>query len=152
MQRAAESLVAKIEAIAPGDLHSFFAHPATSVAPVDPPEETLCSSEIRAAIRRQKKIRLEYEDDRGEITDRIIWPLLLGYRDQGRIIAAWCELRDGFRYFRTERITRAKILEESVPRRLDLLRAEWHVAMAEERQNFSTSEREGAFHPPSEED
>ncbi|MEP1573194.1 helix-turn-helix transcriptional regulator [Roseibium album] len=152
MQRAAESLVAKIEAIAPGDLHSFFARPATGVAPVDPPEEILCSSEIRAAIRRQKKIRLEYGDDRGEITDRIIWPLLLGYRDQGRIIAAWCELREGFRYFRTERIKRAKILEESVPRRLDLLRAEWHVAMAEERQNFSTSELGGAFHPPSEED
>jgi predicted DNA-binding transcriptional regulator YafY len=139
LRRAAESLVAKIEAIAPGDLHSFFAQPATGVAPVDAPAEVLGSSEIRAAIRQQKKIRLEYCDDNGKTSERVIWPLLLGYRDQGRIIAAWCELREDFRYFRTERISNAEVLTERVPMRLDQLRAEWHEAMARERQRYIAS-------------
>ncbi|WP_420335343.1 helix-turn-helix transcriptional regulator [Roseibium sp.] len=136
MRRAAASLVTKIEAIAPEDLHSFFAQPVTGVAPVDTPQEVLSSSDIRAAIRRQKKIRLEYRDDRGSMTERIVWPVLLGYRDQGRILAAWCELRSGFRYFRTERITYAQILEDRVPKRLPQLRADWDRAMAAERERF----------------
>ncbi|WP_421981125.1 helix-turn-helix transcriptional regulator [Roseibium sp.] len=136
MRRAAASLVAKIEAIAPDDLHSFFAQPVTGVAPVETPPEVLASSDIRAAIRRQKKIRLEYRDDRGTLTDRIVWPVLLGYRDEGRILAAWCELRSGFRYFRTERITQAEILEDRVPKRLAQLRADWERAMAVERERY----------------
>lgn len=136
MRRAAASLVAKIEAIAPEDLHSFFAQPVTGVAPVDTPQEVLSSADIRAAIRRQKKIRLKYRDDRGSMTERTVWPVLLGYRDQGRILAAWCELRSGFRYFRTERITYAQILEDRVPKRLSQLRADWDRAMAAERERF----------------
>ncbi len=140
LRRAAESLAAKIEAIAPHDLHSFFAQPVTGVAPVETPHEVLASSDIRAAIRRQKKIRLEYGDDSGNVTDRVVWPLLLGYRDEGRIMAAWCELRNGFRYFRTERITRAEILEERVPKRLAQLRADWESAMKVERRWFHETE------------
>lgn len=140
MRRAAESLIAKIETIAPDDLLSFFAQPVTSVAPVEPPQEALSSSDIRGAIRRQKKIQLEYRDDRGAVTDRTIWPVLLGYRDEGRIIAAWCELRSGFRYFRTERITQAEILDERVPKRRAQLRADWERAMAAERERFFEKE------------
>lgn len=136
LRRAAASLVAKIEAIAPDDLHSFFAQPVTGVAPVETPPEVLASSDLRAAIRRQKKIRLEYRDDKGTLTDRIVWPVLLGYRDEGRILAAWCELRSGFRYFRTERITQAEILEDRVPKRLAQLRADWERAMAAERRRY----------------
>ena len=139
LQRAAASLITKIEAIAPGDLHSFFASPATAVAPVEPPVEVLSASEIRAAIRQRRKIRLDYRDDRGIVTNRIVWPLLIGYRDRGRIVAAWCELRDGFRYFRTERIERAEVLSETVPKRPDLLRAEWQRAMEAERQRYAGS-------------
>ncbi|MEL7524291.1 MAG: YafY family protein [Pseudomonadota bacterium] len=139
MRRAAQSLIAKIETIAPDDLLSFFAQPVTGVAPVETPHEVLSSSDLRAAIRRQKKIRLAYRDDRGAVTDRIIWPVLLGYRDEGRIIAAWCELRSGFRYFRTERITHAHILDERVPKRLAQLRADWERAMAAERERYATS-------------
>lgn len=149
MRRAAQSLVAKIEAIAPDDLHSFFAQPVTGVAPVEAPHEVLSASDIRSAIRRQKKIRLDYRDDRGTATNRVIWPVLLGYRDQGRILAAWCELRSGFRYFRTERITYAQILEDRVPKRLAQLRADWESAMAAERERFFGTETDNTGEPSS---
>ena len=66
----------------------------------------------------------------------MIWPILLGYRDTSRIIAAWCELRDGFRYFRTERIAEAEVLDTPIPRRMDLLRSEWQHAMETERRRY----------------
>ena len=141
---AATSLITKIEAVAPSGLQSFFLAPATSVAPVTAPHEVLDAAEIRQAIRQRAKILLIYRDDSDAETERVIWPILLGYRDAGRIIAAWCELRSGFRYFRTERIVQGKVLSDKVPRRMNLLRAEWQVAMRAERARFTEQAR-----PPS---
>ncbi len=92
----------------------------------------------RAFICRRKKIELAYRDNSGQKTRRVIWPILLGYRDTSRIIAAWCELRDGFRYFRTERISQAEVFEASIPRRMDLLRAEWRKETEEERKRYES--------------
>ena len=133
---AAAKLITKIEAVAPPGLHASFVEPATSVAPVSPPTETLPAPDIRAAIRQRAKIQITYRDNTGAETTRVIWPILLGYRDQGRIIAAWCELRQGFRYFRTERITSAEILDDKIPRRMNLLRQQWRDAMDAERQQL----------------
>lgn len=139
LAQAAAKLIAKIETISPADLHTFFADPATSVSPVETTKETLSSSKIRSTIRQRKKIRITYRDDKGNTSDRTIWPILLGYRDTGRILAAWCELREDFRYFRTERIMSAHVLNDKVPRRLDHLRAEWRSAMERERRRLAAS-------------
>ncbi|MEL6207639.1 MAG: WYL domain-containing protein, partial [Pseudomonadota bacterium] len=72
-----------------------------------------------------------------ERTERVIWPILLGYRDDGRIVAAWCELRQAFRYFRTERIVEGEVLADKIPRRMDLLKADWRAAMDAERARYS---------------
>lgn len=136
LARAAANLIAKIRAVAPEGLQAFFVEPATSVAPVALQKEALGSSDTRLAIRRRNKIWLTYSDDKGDVTERVIWPILLGYRDAGRIIAAWCELRQGFRYFRTERIGSARVLEEKIPRRMAQLKAEWRAAMDAERERF----------------
>ncbi len=133
LARAARALIAKIEAVAPSRFQTSFVDPAVSVAPVDPQEEALDAAAIRRAIRRRHKIRLTYRDSHGAATERVIWPILLGYRDAGRIVAAWCELRQAFRYFRTERIGRAEVLDDRIPRRMDLLKADWRAAMAAER-------------------
>ncbi|MDD9722023.1 YafY family protein [Sulfitobacter sp. PR48] len=136
LARAAEALLARLEAVAPPATQSLFYQPATSVAPVISPSERLEASAIRRAIRERSKIRLTYVDESGIRTDRIIWPILLGYRDAGRIIAAWCELRQSFRYFRTERIESAEVLEARIPRRMDHLRGDWKAAMDAERARF----------------
>ena len=56
-------------------------------------------------------------------------------------IAAWCELREDFRYFRTERIAEAEVLDTPIPRRMDLLRAEWRKATDAERERFEKQSR-----------
>lgn len=136
LANAAANLISKLEAIAPSGSETFFDAPSTNVAPVEPPKEGLDSSRIRTAIRNRNKIWISYRDDKGSTSERTIWPLLLGYRDAGRIIAAWCEIRSAFRYFRTERINAANVLPDRIPQRMDLLRAEWQKAMASEREKY----------------
>ena len=139
LARAAESLLAKLEAVAPSELRTVFVDDVTSVAPVDPVHEVLGAADIRQAIRDRRKIGITYRDERDRRSDRVIWPILLGYRDAGRILAAWCELRHGFRYFRTERIVSGEVLDQPIPRRMDLLRAEWRRAMDAERARMMAS-------------
>lgn len=136
LAEAAGSLIGKIAAVAPERLQCSLAEPVTSVAPVSPAAEALGGAEIRRAIRGGCKIHLTYRDGRNELSSRVIWPILLGYRDEGRILAAWCELRAAYRYFRTERIEAGEILSERIPRRMAQLRAGWRSAMAAERQRL----------------
>lgn len=138
---AAEKLLKKIETVSPDRYETSFLEPSVSVAPVASPKEVLPAHQIRKAIKQRFKILLTYSDGRDAQTQRIIWPILLGYRDSGRIIAAWCELREGFRYFRTERIVSGEILATKIPRRMDLLRAEWRSAMAIERARYDIPDR-----------
>lgn len=133
---AAEKLISKIKTVAPERLRASFFEPAVSVAPAIQPQEVLGASDIRLAIRRRTKIRIWYRDSDNAETERVIWPLLLGYREEGRIIAAWCELRSAFRYFRTESISAAVVLSDKIPRRMDLLRAQWKATMDAERNRF----------------
>lgn len=133
---AADKLITKLETVAPDKYRTSFLEPTVSVSPVDLPEEKLGAASIRMAIRRRRKIALVYSDNAGKKTKRVIWPILLGYRDTSRIIAAWCELREGYRYFRTERIAEAEVLDAPIPRRMDLLRTEWRNAMETERRRY----------------
>ena len=123
MLRAAHSLLAKIEAVVPGRLRGQIADPVTSVAPITQTPELVSSAELRVAIRSGRKVTLGYRGASGDVSDRIVWPVLLGYRDSGRILAAWCETRHAFRYFRTDRMTHARVLGDVVPEHRAKLRA-----------------------------
>lgn len=85
---AAEKLIIKFKAVAPDKYRTSFLEPVVTVAPVEQPDEVLGAAAIRLAIRRRKKIALTYSDNSGQMTCRVIWPILLGYRDTSRNIAA----------------------------------------------------------------
>lgn len=146
---AAEKLLTKIKTVAPQQYDTSFVEPVVSVAPREQANEVLGAVEIRHAIRRRMKLHITYQGNDQKRTERRIWPILLGYRDHGRIIAAWCELREGFRYFRTDRIIDGEVLTEKIPRRMDLLKADWRKAMDEERKRFERASAEkGAGETP----
>jgi predicted DNA-binding transcriptional regulator YafY len=142
LARAAQNLIAKIVAVVPSALQTHILEPTTSIAPVPIPFEHIRASMLREAIRNRRKVALEYEDNKGDRTHRVVWPILLGYRDSGRIMAAWCEIRGAFRYFRTERIFAAQVLDARIPERRAALIARWQVAMDEERMRYIDSERQ----------
>lgn len=62
---------------------------------------------VRHALRTACRLHINYTDAKGGNTHRAIWPLALGYCDNARLLAAWCELRGSFRHFHCDRITSA---------------------------------------------
>lgn len=77
------------------------------------------------AIRAERRIEVSYRDGAGTETRRRLWPLAIGLFDDCETLAAWCELRDGFRHFRLDRIGDLTVTDERLPRAHRVLLAEW---------------------------
>lgn len=80
---------------------------------------------IRHAIRKEYKLQMAYIDVRGDASQRIIWPLALGFFEEVHVIVAWCELRQDFRHFRTDRIATLIQLKMRYPKRRQTLLKKW---------------------------
>ncbi len=83
------------------------------------------SRAIRAAIHSGHKVLLDYRDEQARATNRTVWPVTIGYLETVRMLVAWCELRQDFRHFRTDRIHAVTVLDERAPERPAVLRAKW---------------------------
>ncbi len=127
LKRAASDVVAKIGAVIPEHLRPILMEPAGSAAPAmpDAPEDVIDMARVRTAIRAQGKIRLVYRDEKGTETARVIWPIAVSYWERVRLIVAWCELRRGFRHFRTDRIATYEFLETRYTTPRARLKAQW---------------------------
>lgn len=123
---AARDVVAKIASTIPDDLLPFIAEPAVSLKPGEVANDsTFDTRPLRRAIREGKKIKLDYRAADGEVSHRIVWPVLLGYADAHSLLIAWCELKQAFRHFRTERILNLEVLEETIGVPRAKLRKQW---------------------------
>ena len=60
------------------------------------------------------------------------------------MLAAWCELRQDFRHFRTDRVSEAEFLEDRYPARNDVLRAQWRKAAEAERERWTGQMRQAS--------
>lgn len=128
--KAAQDLIAKIAATVPDRLRPFVQEPASRARPdlrVEP--DRIDMTKVRAQIHAGRKIALRYRDEHGRDSERVIWPITVGYLDTVRLIAAWCELRKDFRSFRTDRVIDAAYLEEKYAERRDVLRARWRQSL-----------------------
>lgn len=126
LANSARDVVAKIASSVPKHLLPFIAEPSVAAKPADRASaESLDTRPFRSAIRQGQKLRLRYRSELGEETQRIVWPVILGYAEHHCLLVAWCELREAFRHFRTDRILEAQILEESFGVRPSELRRRW---------------------------
>ncbi|MEJ1159392.1 helix-turn-helix transcriptional regulator [Prosthecomicrobium sp. N25] len=132
--RAAEDAIAKILAVIPAPLKPVFAD-AQLIAPSyrEAAEDRVDLGILRRALRNGRKLGLAYRDEKGAFTQRTVWPIALGYLEAARILIAWCELRQGFRHFRTDRIDRVDELAERYPTRRAVLLKSWNEHMEAER-------------------
>jgi predicted DNA-binding transcriptional regulator YafY len=55
----------------------------------------------------------------------VIWPIAVAYFDAQRLIIAWCELRNNFRSFRTDRMISIEVSAEKYPGRRKVLLKKW---------------------------
>ncbi|MEQ9505103.1 MAG: YafY family protein [Hyphomonas sp.] len=125
LSRGARDLIAKLTVAVPRELQPVIVD--SGLAPVSyrkRPRDQFDVALVRRAIRRQMKLQLDYADENGAVTKRVVWPFLLAYWEEVSLICAWCELRQGFRHFRTDRVSAAE-LQGRFPESISRLRRRW---------------------------
>ncbi len=128
LSEAARNVLAKIGAVLPNDLKDGVEQSGLLIGPGEPISRG--NSElpaIRKAIRSELKLQILYADEQDNRTARTIWPAALAFYDRVRVVVAWCELRQGYRHFRTDRIAALETTTERYPRRRASLFKEWRA-------------------------
>ncbi len=130
LSKAAEDLVAKIGSVVPERLRPLVLDPVAGTPPAArPARDGLDVARVRESIRAGRKITLRYRDERERESVRIVWPVAVGYLDTARLLIAFCEMRQDFRHFRTDRVLEASFLDERYPERPSALRAKWRKSL-----------------------
>ncbi|HZU90187.1 MAG TPA: YafY family protein [Stellaceae bacterium] len=130
LAKAAGDALAKIAAILPSDLREEADSSGLMAASfANEPGERIDLAGLRRAIRAEHKIRIDYVNAAGIASKRVVWPIALAFFDRVRILAAWCELRQDFRHFRTDRIAALAALGARYPRRRRALLKEWRTGL-----------------------
>lgn len=124
---AARDVIAKIAAVVPAHLRPFVEEPSVGVKPPDEPSGRFDTTSIRAAIRGGNKLMLRYRTEAGEESERKVWPVVLGYSEATSLLVGWCELRQDFRHFRTDRIIEVTSTAETHGLRQGELRRRWEA-------------------------
>jgi predicted DNA-binding transcriptional regulator YafY len=113
LARAAEEALQKIEAVLPQRLKARLAEAALYAPDFHVKAQQRSGlGDLRQAIREQKKARFRYVDKAQSGSERTVQPLGLYYWGQTWTLAAWCELRQGFRNFRVDRIEGLSVTPE----------------------------------------
>lgn len=124
---AARDALAKIGAVLPAELRDGMQASGLLIGPAAPATDCVDLGVIRHAIRTERKLGLRYADANGQTSERTVWPLALGFMERSRILVAWCELRQDFRHFRTDRIAALSETAARLPRRRQVLLAQWRA-------------------------
>ena len=77
---------------------------------LDPLVQTTLQT-LREAAQALRKVEVQYKDASDQITHRILRPLGCFYWGKVWTLAAWCEVRIGFRSFRLDRVTKIRMVD-----------------------------------------
>lgn len=69
-------------------------------------------SDLQFALTNFCQVKIEYTNEAGSATGRVIEPFALVSTRENWLLIAWCRLRNEFRYFRLDRIRKLSILSE----------------------------------------
>jgi predicted DNA-binding transcriptional regulator YafY len=132
LARASESILSKVAGVLPKDLEPLLADTRLFV-PKTPSgaRSSAALAMTREALIAQRRIRLKYANEKGDETERTVRPLGLFFWGKTWTLAAWCELRVGFRNFRLDRIGEATLrdrFEEETGRTLRDMLAQYGPA------------------------
>jgi predicted DNA-binding transcriptional regulator YafY len=112
LAKAAESALARIEAALTDKLKARLTGSRLFAPSFHGPQRVAAAlADLRKAIDERRPTRLDYADNDGARTDRVVRPLGLFFWGNKWTLTAWCELRDDFRDFRLDRIQGMTMLE-----------------------------------------
>lgn len=124
---AVKNALAKINAVLPSDIRPAFddetfyvSSPPARFSPID-------LSEVRRALRDQCKLRVTLSKANLHGDAHIIWPIMLGFIESNRSLAAWCETDSKFRMLDLHDLTKIEVLAERYSRNRRQMIKEWHA-------------------------
>ncbi|MDI7774997.1 YafY family protein [Asticcacaulis sp. EMRT-3] len=123
---AAQNALTKIVAVLPKDMANALDSTGLMVVPSwSRPATQVDLGDIRASIRAECRVLLRYVDLKEQASQRVVWPIALGFFEHVRIVVVWCELRQAFRHLRADRIMAWEPLAERYPKRRFALMKAW---------------------------
>jgi predicted DNA-binding transcriptional regulator YafY len=112
LARASESILNKVAAVLPRELEPLLAETRLFVPTTIGSARAADGLAVaREALVAQRRMRIHYTSERDEATERTVRPLGLFFWGRTWTLAAWCEMRVGFRNFRLDRIRTATLLD-----------------------------------------
>ena len=125
---AAHHALARIGAVLPPELrHSLETSGLLAPPAAEPTPEAAWLPALRQAIRQEQTLEIRYRDLAGQDSHRTVWPFARGFFEQARVLAAWCERRQGFRHFRVDRIQGLDATGQRYPTRRQTLMQRWRA-------------------------
>ena len=116
LANGARDLMTKLQAVLPSHMQANLRlHRVEAVDQGNTALDRVDAALIRRAIRGHRKIQIRYREEQGVCSERTLWPVMIAYFDAVRLVVAWCELRNDFRHFRTDRILALQCLDEIIP-------------------------------------
>ncbi len=109
---AAEDLIAALEARRAREI-TVLADPPVRKSKL--PVPGLDRESLRAAIRDERRLTIDYVDAKRRVTKRTVWPLSHTSFGAAGAMLAWCEKREGFRNFRFDRINGCRLEADRMP-------------------------------------
>lgn len=108
-----QTALGKILAVLPASARAAAQSMVVYAPPVGPaPEVQTCLQNLREAAQARHKVQLEYRDEAGRSSRRVLWPLGCFYWGAVWTLAAWCETRQDFRSFRLDRMAALERVED----------------------------------------
>jgi len=112
LARASESILGKVAGVLPKELEPLLADTRLFVPKTRSGTRASAALAVaREALVAQRRLHVKYASEKGEETERVIRPLGLFFWGKTWTLAAWCEMRTGFRNFRLDRINAAVVGE-----------------------------------------
>lgn len=109
----ADGALSKILAVLPSASRAAAESLALYAPPVGPDPATRSRlATLRIATESRRKLQLRYLDLKDRVSERLVRPLGCFYWGEVWTLAAWCEVRDGFRNFRVDRIESIGLSEQ----------------------------------------
>lgn len=126
LSKSANKALDKIFTVLPHEIKSIIDTISLRVGP--PVSQSFAQedlTDLRQAILNKNKMELVYLSANNDQSNRIIWPFAIGYFTDKRILVGWCEKRNSYRHFKTDRIISMKILNEHYNKPRTELFEEW---------------------------
>jgi predicted DNA-binding transcriptional regulator YafY len=126
LHQAAKGVIEKIKAMSPRDQSEWQVEKAFYVSDYGAVQSPVADmTKLRRVVRDHRKLRIEYADESGAETTRVLQPLGISYYIEVTLIHAWCELRQDYRSFRADRIQKIAYLKKTFQPRADI--PNWHI-------------------------